>query len=133
MAKAKIEINEEAVEEKVNPMLAAARKVLLAGIGAVALAQEEVEEFVNRLVERGEIAEKDGRKLINDVMEKRKKQVEEQVDKAEDELDSNIERVLHRMNVPTKKDIDDLSKKITTLTKKVDELNKKAEKSDKSG
>ena len=130
MAKAKIEINEEAVEETVNPMLAAARKVLLAGIGAVALAQEEIEEFVNRLVERGEIAEKDGRKLVNDVMEKRKKQVEDNVDKtvekAEETVDSNIERVLHRMNVPTKKDIDDLSKKITTLTKKVDELNKKS-------
>ena len=130
MAKAKIEINEEAVEERVNPMLAAARKVLLAGIGAVALAQEEIEDFVNRLVERGEIAEKDGRKLVNDVMEKRKKQVEDNVDKtvekAEETVDSNIERVLHRMNVPTKKDIDDLSKKITTLTKKVDELNKKS-------
>ena len=130
MAKAKIEINEEAVEETVNPMLAAARKVLLAGIGAVALAQEEIEEFVNRLVERGEIAEKDGRKLVNDVLNKRKKQVEDNVDKtvekAEETVDSNIERVLHRMNVPTKKDIDDLSKKITTLTKKVDELNKKS-------
>ena len=130
MAKAKIEINEEAVEETVNPMLAAARKVLLAGIGVVALAQEEIEEFVNRLVERGEIAEKDGRKLVNDVLNKRKKQVEDNVDKtvekAEETVDSNIERVLHRMNVPTKKDIDDLSKKITTLTKKVDELNKKS-------
>jgi poly(hydroxyalkanoate) granule-associated protein len=134
MAKAKIEINEEAVEERVNPMLAAARKVLLAGIGAVALAQEEIEDFVNRLVERGEIAEKDGRKLVNDVMEKRKKQVEEQVDKgreqAEESLDTNIERVLHRMNVPTKKDIDELSQKITALTKKVDELKKSEQKSE---
>ena len=124
MAKAKIEVNEEVVDEKANPMLTAARKVLLAGIGAMALAQEEIEDFVNRLVERGEIAEKDGRKLINDVMERRKSQVEDQVDKAEDTLDSRIERVLHRMNVPSKKDIDDLGAKISTLTKKVDELNK---------
>ena len=33
-------------EEELNPLLEAARKVLLAGIGAVVLAQEEVEDFV---------------------------------------------------------------------------------------
>ncbi len=120
MADKTIEIQEEIIEKEGNPMLAAARKVLLAGIGVVALAQEEVEEFVNRLIERGEIAEKDGRKLVTDVMERRKKQVEE----AEEELENRIEEILNRMNVPSKADIDALSRKITTLTKKVDELKK---------
>ncbi len=46
---------EEVVEERHNPLVEAARKVLLASIGAVALAQEEVEDFVHKLVERGEI------------------------------------------------------------------------------
>ena len=53
----------------------AVHKVLLAGIGAAALAQEEIEDFVNRLVERGEIAEADGKKMIKDVLEKRKQMV----------------------------------------------------------
>lgn len=121
MVEATIEIQEEAVEEKErNPMVDMARKVLLAGIGAVALAQDEIEDFVNRLVDRGEIAEKDGRRLLNDVKERRKKQME----KATDELDKRIEQILRRMNVPTKADIDALSRKVTTLTKKVDELKK---------
>ncbi|HEX9115766.1 MAG TPA: poly(hydroxyalkanoate) granule-associated protein, partial [Anaerolineae bacterium] len=51
-----------------NPLVDVVRKVLLASIGAVALAQDEVEDFVNKLVDRGQIAEKDGRKLIKDVM-----------------------------------------------------------------
>jgi poly(hydroxyalkanoate) granule-associated protein len=111
-------------EAERSPLLEAARKVLLAGIGAVALAQEEVEDFVNKLIERGEIAEKDGRQLVHDVMDKRKKKTQE----AESELDKRIGELLDRMNVPTKSDIADLSAKIATLTKKVDEL-KKAQRS----
>jgi len=103
-----------------GPLLEAVRKVLLASIGAVALAQEEIEDFVNKLVERGEIAEKDGRKLIQDLRERRKKTTE----KAEESLDKRVEDLLSRMNVPTKADLETLSAKITVLTKKVDELKK---------
>jgi polyhydroxyalkanoate synthesis regulator phasin len=103
-----------------NPFLEATRKVLLAGIGAVALAQEEIEKFINQLIERGEIAEKDGKKLLKEVRDKRKKGAE----KAEDEVTKRVETVLDRMNVPSKADIDALSKKISELSKKVDELKK---------
>jgi poly(hydroxyalkanoate) granule-associated protein len=116
----KEEILEEPVIEERNPLFEAARKVLLAGIGAIALAQEEIEEFVNRLVERGEIAEKDGRKLISEVMDRRKKDVE----RTEDEVTKRIESVMDRMSVPSKADIDTLSEKISVLTKKIDELKK---------
>jgi len=108
----------EAVEEERNPLVDTVRKVLLASVGAVALAQDEVEDFVNKLVERGEIAEKDGKSLVRDMMEKRKKQTA----KAEKELDERIEELLHRMNVPTKGDIEALSAKISELTTKVNEL-----------
>ena len=120
-----IEVTEEMVAENGhNPILDMTRKVLLAGIGAVALTQEEVEKFVNKLIDRGEIAEKDGRKLISDVMDKRRTKTEEVRADAGDEMDKRIERLLERMNVPSKSDIDALSAKITTLTKKVDELKK---------
>jgi poly(hydroxyalkanoate) granule-associated protein len=103
-----------------NPLVEAVRKVLLAGIGAVALAQEEAEDLVNKLVERGQIAEQDGRKLLKDVMERRKKTTE----KAEDALDKRVEELLDRMNVPTKTDLEALSAKIAALTQKVEELKK---------
>lgn len=115
-----VKVKEAAEELERNPLVGMARRVLMAGMGAVALAQEEVEEFVNKLVERGEIAEKDGKKLVRDVMEKRKSQTK----KAEDELEKRMEELLGRMNVPSKSDIEALSAKITALTKKVDELKK---------
>lgn len=118
--KAQEVVQEEHPAKEPNPLLEAARKVLLAGIGAVALAQEEIEEFVNRLVERGEIAEKDGKRLIREVMDRRKKEAT----KAEDEINKRIESVLERMNVPSKADVDALSEKISALSKKIDELKK---------
>jgi poly(hydroxyalkanoate) granule-associated protein len=107
-------------EEEENRFLQSMRKVLLASIGAVALAQEEIEEFINKLVERGEIAEKDGKKLVGEVMERRKKFQK----KTEGEMNKQVEQILERMDVPTKGDIDSLSKKITALSKKIDNLNK---------
>ncbi len=109
---------EVADEAERSPLLDAARKVLLAGMGAVALAQEEMEDFVNKLVERGEIAEKDARKLMHEVKEKRKKQTL----KAQEQLDKQVEELLTRMNVPTKADIDALSAKIAALSQKMDGL-----------
>jgi poly(hydroxyalkanoate) granule-associated protein len=118
----KVEVKVEDAPEEVqrNPLFEASRRVLLAAIGAMALAQEELDDFVNRLVERGEIAEKDGKKLIREMMERRRKEAQ----KAEDEMDRRVHDLLSRMNVPTKGDIEALSAKITALTKKVEELKK---------
>jgi len=112
-------VAEEAADEaERSPLLGLARRVLLAGIGAVALAQDEVEAFVNKLVERGEIAEQDGRKLIREMVERRRKEA----GKAEEELDRRVEELLKRLNVPSRSDIEALSARIAALTRKVEEL-----------
>ena len=119
-----VEVTEDILDEGPNPMLDMARKVLLASIGALALTQEEIEKFVNKLIERGEIAEKDGRKLINDIREKRRKKSEEDQSEIEEELEHRMEGVLARMNIASKSDIDSLNRKLTALNEKLDELNK---------
>ena len=119
----------EQVEEGVNkkrepsPMYEVSRRILLAAIGAVALAQEEVEEIITRLVDRGEIAEKDGRQLVKEMLEKRR----ERRKNMEAKVNRRFHDALERLDVPTKKDIDDLSAKIAELTKKVEELSKSKE------
>jgi len=100
------------------PLAELARKVLLAGIGAVTLAQEEAEAFVQKLIEKGEIAEKDGCILMKDLREKRKQ-------RAEKYLDKRVSTLINRMNVPTKSDIEVLSEKIAEIARKVDELKRK--------
>jgi len=114
MAKKKEEVvNQE--EKKVSPLLDSLRKVVLASIGAVAVAQEEAEDLINKLVERGEIAREEGRKLVDDMTAKRREKVEAQ-------FDARVESALERMNVPTKTDLKAVEKKLDQLNQKLDKL-----------
>jgi len=97
------------------PLAELVRKVLLAGIGAAVLAQEEAEALIQKLIEKGELAEKDGRWMMKDLHEKRRKKVE-------GELDKRIVSLIERMKLPTKSDIEELSDKITAIATKVDQL-----------
>jgi poly(hydroxyalkanoate) granule-associated protein len=110
----------ESIDKNQSQMAEMLRRVLLATIGAAAIAQEEIEALVNRLVERGEIAEKDGKKLVHEMMDKRKSKTT----KVEEEISKNVESVLERMNIPSKDDVEALSQKIAGLSKKIDELKK---------
>lgn len=111
--------SEEAVVEEAS-ILESLRRVLLASIGVVALTVEEIGDLVDKLVERGEIAEQEGKKLVTEIKEKRKKKTGE----AEDVASARMREMMDKMDIPTKSDIDQLSTKIASLSKKVDELKK---------
>ena len=104
----------------------ALRKLLLAGIGAVALSRDETEGFVNRLVERGELAQKDAEKLLREVQGKLRVRpnVEAQAEKVTMRVEQGVEESLNRLNIPSKRDIEDLSAKIAQLAARVEELRK---------
>ncbi len=112
----------EEMVESGNALLSGLRRVLMAGVGAVALTQEQIEDFVSKLVERGEIADGDARKLVSDVIDRRKRTLQDGTKRAEEEFDKRIEGLLSRMNIPSKGEIDSLSDQIGELSRKVDEL-----------
>lgn len=117
-AEAEVEEVEAGEETEGSIFLKVPRNVLWAGFGALAMTQDGIENAANKLVERGEIAEQDARKLMDELKDRRKKRTQE----IEAELDKHLEETLTRMNIPTKDDIDDLSAKIAELSKKVEEL-----------
>ena len=106
-----IEFTEEQIETS-GAFLSGVRRVLMAGVGAMVLTQEQIEDFVNKLVERGEIADGDARNLLSDVLERRKNILQGGTKKAEEEYEKRIEGLLSRMNIPTKSEIDSLSNTI---------------------
>ena len=119
--KSEVEKAKDAVAEEHNKMQEALHRVMLAAVGTVGLVQDEFEHFVNKAVERGEIAEKEARKTVQDVTEKRKGAGKE-VDKRFKEVDKRFEDMLVKLNIPTKTDITALNDKITDLTQKVESL-----------
>ena len=103
------------------------RKMLLAGVGAVAMSRDGTEQFVNKLVERGELAQKDAEKLLRDVrsrLRQSRPDVQEQAEKVTTRAQQGMEDFLNRLNIPSKRDIEDLSVKIAQLAARVEELRK---------
>jgi poly(hydroxyalkanoate) granule-associated protein len=111
----------EVIAEEQSKVQEALHRVVLAALGTVGLVQDEVEHFVNKAVERGQMAEKEARKTVQDVSDKRKG-AEKQMDKSLKEVDKRFEEMLTKLNIPTKNDITALNEKIADLTKKVEEL-----------
>ncbi len=93
------------------------RKILLAGLGVASLAREEAEHFLHLLVERGELAEKDARTMMREILDRREQMMRER--KAETAAPPAA---------ATRADIEALSAKISELNKKIEEL-RKAQKS----
>jgi poly(hydroxyalkanoate) granule-associated protein len=139
-----VELIEESASEEAASIVEMARKVFQATLGVAVMAQEEVQSlftdtesrmnkvmedigaFVDKLVEKGAIAEKDGRKLMNELVEKRRKQVEETTEKVTN-VDERVKKVMDRFDIPTSSEIEKLTKKINTLSRKVDQLKKATE------
>ncbi len=105
--------NESEKEAERKRFLAATRQVMLASVGAVGLAQDELENFVKRLVKRGEIADKDARNLLKEVNAKRPKRAQRSLSKQVDKL-----------RPPSKADIELLREQLSELNAKVDQLMK---------
>ncbi|MCX8023676.1 MAG: hypothetical protein N3A60_00570 [Thermanaerothrix sp.] len=115
MPRTKVEAQPETEHESAPSWYELSRKILLASIGAAALAKDEIVQFINRLVEKGEIVERDARRLIQEVLEERDRLERER--KAKQAETSGTGPV-------TKADIEALSAKITELQKRIEELRK---------
>ena len=122
-----IEVKVQEVEEPASgsngSLVEGLRRLLLASVGAVAMTFDEAEGFVNKLVERGELAQKDAEKLLKEV-QTRFRESRPQAQKVGERVEQGMEDFLNRLNIPSKRDIDELSAKIAQLSARVDELRK---------
>ncbi len=97
----------------------ATRMLMLAAVGAVSMAQDEMTGFVEKLVERGEMAEADARKLVREIMDRREKLERDR--KQQEQKTSGAAAA-------TKAVIDALTARIAELTKQIEELKKTQDK-----
>ncbi|KAA3660148.1 MAG: hypothetical protein DWQ04_20235 [Chloroflexi bacterium] len=126
-----IEVVQEQVETTYEMVTGTARKVFWFGLGTVAFMQENLKALVentnsyaNKMVEKGEVVEKDGRKMVNEFVEPYQNEVKDRVKEVEKQFTDLSENVLNRVNVPSATNIEDLNKKVASLGRKVDQLKK---------
>jgi poly(hydroxyalkanoate) granule-associated protein len=93
-----------------------ANQIWLAGLGAFAKAQEGGTKLFETLVEEGEKVQKRATKAAGDTIAEVKEQATGTWGKLERVFEDRVSQALHGLNVPTKKDVDALSRRVSELT-----------------
>jgi polyhydroxyalkanoate synthesis regulator phasin len=89
------------------------KKTALFGAGLASMTAEKIEEAVNEIVKKGEITEKQGRELVHDLLERSAKARKELGERVE----TMLTETLQKLNIPTRKEIDELKARIERLEK----------------
>jgi len=99
-----------------------AHRIWLAGLGALAAAEQEGSKVFSRLVERGKEFEAKGRVEVKDQVDRAKATAETTWDNMSGKMDEMVTSALHRMGVPTREEIRRLTLKVEELNSKIESL-----------
>lgn len=90
-------------------------KTMLAGLGALHVTKEQIEKWIDELVEKGKVTKEEAPKLFKDLMDK----AEENKKALETKISSGIESAMKKINLATKQDIDALNDKLDQILKEL--------------
>lgn len=102
-----------------------ANKVWLAGLGALATVGEEGGKMFDELVKKGKAFEPKVMsqvEMAKDKFDAAKGKAGKAWTKLEGSIDERVTAAIHRIGVPTRDEIKELSKRVAELTSKVEEL-----------
>ena len=103
-------------EGAVDALQGSVEQVWLAGLGALALTEEEGSKFFHSLVKKGEVVEKRSKARLDDVVDAAKKVPATTMSTIERRTDETFQQVMKRLGIPTRKEIDLLTRRIEKLT-----------------
>jgi poly(hydroxyalkanoate) granule-associated protein len=123
-------------KQLVNTVRDSAQQIWLAGLGAFAKAQAEGSKVFDALVKEGKIINSRTRKVaeskvtemtstLGKMATKASHQASDSWDKLEQVFEDRVARALHRIGVPTNKDINNLARRVEELTASVQKLTRK--------
>ncbi|MEL4306325.1 hypothetical protein [Methanococcoides sp. LMO-2] len=92
-------------------MIDTMKKLGLFGLGMYAITEEKIDEYVKELVENGDFNKEEGKKFVEDLLERQKQQQED----LEDKISSKVQDVFGKSDLASKEEIEALQKKIEDL------------------
>jgi polyhydroxyalkanoate synthesis regulator phasin len=87
------------------------KKALLASVGVAYLTKDKIEEIGKKIVQDANVSEAEARKFIDELVQKSN----EAKVSLEKTVGEKIQAAVHAMNLPTRKDMDELKRKIADL------------------
>lgn len=98
-------------------------KLFALGLGVAAVSKEQIEKLVNELVEKGNVTKNESSEIIDDLIRKGK----ETQEKWESVVNERVDEALHKMNIVTRKEFDELAKRMTVLEEQLKQQQSESE------
>ena len=109
------------------------KKVAFASVGVLAVANEKAQHQLkyqsknargsfDKLANRGEKAQAKGRKALQQLLNKSSDEAKKTAKNVGGKVEDQLTTVLGKLNVPTKSDVQDLTRRIDSLSRKIDKL-----------
>ncbi len=117
------ELAEEATENQLAVRIReSANQIWLAGLGAFAKAQQEGLKVFDTLVAEGEKVQERTRTAADERLADMRARATGTWDKLEQVFEDRVARALHSLSVPTRQDVDTLTKRVAELTEMTKKL-----------
>ncbi|OQZ00966.1 MAG: hypothetical protein B6D35_04620 [Candidatus Brocadia sp. UTAMX2] len=91
-------------------------KMINLGFGAALLTKENVEEVIDEMVKKGEIKKDEAKARASDLFKKvlsSKQEIESKIEKI-------VENALHKLDIPTRKELQEMQKKLEEIIKRLE-------------
>lgn len=92
------------------------KKAISFGYGALLITKENVEELIDEMVKKGEIKKEEAKAQVKEIFNKvlsSKKEVETKIEEI-------VEGVLHRLDIPTRHELQEMQKKLDEIIKRLE-------------
>ena len=89
------------------------KKTMLVGAGLAAMTREKIEGTIDELVKKGELSEKEGKELVDELVEKSRKYKKD----LEGKVEKIVTDTVKKLNIPTRDELTALKKKIEQMEK----------------
>lgn len=96
-------------------MLETIKKSLLTGVGMALRSKKEIETLAEEFADQSDMDQKEAQAFLNDC----RKRYDEAKSELDEKIEATVEKVLKKVNLPTKGDIEQLNRRIDALTEKL--------------
>lgn len=86
-------------------------KLFLAGLGAISLTREKLEEIIDELVKQGELSRSEKPNILDNLY----KEVEKRKDELGVFIQKEVKKVLKTLNIPTREELDALKAEVKEM------------------
>lgn len=98
------------------------KKILLAGVGAIALAEKEIEQFIKKAIHNGSIRPEEGEEILQEVRSFQQPPPTEKNTSSHSLLEERIEHILHQLQLPTQEELQQLNQQLEQILKRLESL-----------